>query len=113
MSGQESSGVQATLRRVIELGHYGAAVLDDERQTYVRSPYMCAALGLARTSGEITEDEHEHVAEDIMAYLAGVSVSMYRRLRLAGVVPPMELDEFADTAGRQLYWDWDKRQPLD
>lgn len=105
--------VQATLRRVIELGHYGADVFDDASQTYLRQHYMCCALMSAHAAGGVTEDEYTRAIEEIGAYLGEGSGSMYLRLQRAGLVPPMEHDEFADTVGRQLYWDWDKRQPLD
>lgn len=111
MSGEGASSVQATLRRVIELGYYGADVLDEG--LYLRQHYMCCALASAHAAGEVTGDEYDRAITEIDAYLAGEPGSMYGRLQRAGVVPSMELDEFADTVGRQLYWDWDKRPSLD
>ena len=113
MSEQESSSVQATLRRVIELGYYGPDVYDEARGEYSRQHYMCCALMSAHAAGEVTEDEYTRAIEEIGAYLGEESGSMYWRLQRAGLVQPIGHAEFAGTVGRQLYWDWDKRPSLD
>ena len=113
MSEQESSSVQATLRRVIELGHYGAAVYDDEQEEYSRHRYMCCALQLAWCAGEITLEEYVEAVVAIGAYITPEYATLLRRLLHAGLIPALDLDEFAETIGRQLYWDWDKRPSLD
>lgn len=112
-SKRRTRSVQATLRRVIKLGYYGSDVFDEASQTYLRQHYMCCALTSARDAGEVTEDECICAIEEIGAYLGEGSGSMYWCLQRAGLVPPMGHDEFADTGGRQLYWDWDKRPSLD
>ena len=113
MSGESASGVQATLRRVIRLGHYGVDVFDKASQTYLRRRYMCCALTSAHAAGAVTENECIRAIEEIGAYLGEGPSTMYGRLLRAGLVPPMGHAEFADTVGRQLYWDWDKRPSLD
>ena len=113
MNEQESSSVQATLRRVIELGYYGSDVYDEGRRMYLRQHYMCCALTSAHTSGEISADECTSAILAVAAYLGRESGSMYQRLRQAGLVPAIGAGAFADTIGRQLYWDWDKRPSLD
>lgn len=113
MSVQESSSVQATLRRVIELGYYGSDMYDEVRGEYSRQHYMCCALSQAAALGEITEDELDRARAEIDAYMGDVCASMARRLWVAGLWGGEDLNEFADTIGRQLYWDWDKRPTLD
>lgn len=113
MSGESIGSVQATLRRVIELGYYGPDVYDEARGEYSRQHYMCCALGSAYAADAVTADEYARAIAEVDAYLDGKTGSMYRLLQRAGLVPQMELDDFADTVGRQLYWDWDKRPSLD
>lgn len=110
---QESSSVQDTLRRVIELGYYGPDVYDEARGEYSRQRYMCCALAQAAALGEITGDELDRATAEIDAYLGHVSVSMASHLRRAGLWCGDDYDVFAETVGRQLYWDWDKRPSLD
>ena len=105
--------VQATLRRVIELGYYGSDVYDDARREYSRQHYMCCALSAAAALGEITEDERDRATAEIDAYLGDVCVCMAGHLERAGLWCGGDYDVFADTVGRQLYWDWDKRPSLD
>lgn len=113
MSNKRTRSVQATLRRVIKLGHYGADVFDEARGAYSRQHYMCCALSQAAALGEITEDELDRATAEIDAYLGGISGVMARRLQIAGLWDDGGLDAFADTVGRQLYWDWNKRPSLD
>lgn len=113
MSNERTRTVQATLRRVIELGYYGADMFDEASQTYLRRHYMCCALTAAHAAGEVTEDELARATDEIDAYLGGGTGSMYWRLQRAGLVPLVGRDAFAATVGRQLYWDWDKRPSLD
>ena len=105
--------VQATLRRVIKLGYYGSDVYDEVRREYSRQHYMCCALSQAAALGEITEYELDRATAEIDAYLGGISVCMARRLQIAGLWDDGDLDAFADTVGRQLYWGWNKRPSLD
>lgn len=113
MSNKRTRSVQATLRRVIERGHYGPDVYDEARAAYSRQHYMCCALTSAAAAGDITEDECASASAEINAYLGDVWASMAMRLRSAGLWDSDDLDEFAGTVGRQLYWDWDKRPSLD
>ena len=115
MSNERTRSVQATLRRVIELGYYGSDVYDGVNRVYLRQPYMCCALTTAHAFGEISADECTRAIEEIGAYLGEGQGTMYGHLLRAGLVLPMGHDEFADTVGRQLYWDWDwdKRPSLD
>lgn len=111
---QESSSVQATLRRVIELGRYGADVSDYTQQVWVwtRHRYMCCALELAQVTDEITLDECAEARDAIDAYITPEHATLRGRLERAGLVSNLDADEFAETVGRQLYWDWDKRPSL-
>lgn len=113
MSNKRTRGVQATLRRVIRLGRYGADVFDEARGVYSRERYMCCALAEAAAAGEITEDEFARATDAIAAYMGDRCASMARRLQIAGLWCGEGRDEFADTVGRQLYWDWDRRPSLD
>lgn len=105
--------VQATLRRVIKLGYYGPTVYDEAQGRYSRQHYMCCALTSAAAAGKITEDELAQADAEINAYMGDVWASMAMRLHSAGLWDGEDLDEFADTVGRQLYWDWNKRPSLD
>ena len=113
MSNKRTRSVQATLRRVIKLGYYGPDVYDEARGVYSRHHYMCCALSQAAVLGKITEDELARATAEIGAYLGDVCGSMARRLERAGLWCGGDYDVFADTVGRQLYWDWNKRPSLD
>ena len=113
MSNKRTRSVQATLRRVIELGYYGPDVYNEARAEYSRQHYMCCALTQAAALGEITDDELARATDEIAAYLGDVCVSMVRRLERAGLWCGGDYDGFAETVGRQLYWDWDNRPSLD
>ena len=113
MSNERTRSVQATLRRVIELGYYGPDVYNEARGEYSRQHYMCCALASAAAAGEITGDELDRATAEIDAYLGDVCGSMARRLERAGLWCGGGYDGFAETVGRQLYWDWDNRPSLD
>lgn len=113
MSNKRTRSVQATLRRVIELGYYGPDMYDASRGEYSRQHYMCCALAQAAAREKITGDELDRATAEIDAYMGHVCASMAKRLHLAGLWVDGDLDAFAETVGRQLYWDWNKRPSLD
>lgn len=103
--------VQTILRIVIRQGRYGADEWDAAQCEYVRNNFMCFAALLARDRHEITPKEYERVVDTISRYLGDRSI-LYFCMRAANLIPAMSMDEFASTAGRELYWNWNKRPDL-
>lgn len=96
---------QAIFRAVIRAGCYGP---DRPRQ----SPYMCVALESANADGHITDAEYARALKVIQRYivkLAGRQVNVMRIALNCGAGQDHSGYTWGQGAGRDFYWNWDKR----
>lgn len=96
---------QVIFRAVILAGYYGP---DRPHQ----SPYMCAALARARADEHITDAEYEHGRKVIRRYMTKLGGRQVNVMRLAingAAVGDHSMDTWEQGAGRDFYWNWDKR----
>lgn len=97
---------QAIFRAVIRAGYYGP---DRSWQ----SPYMCIALATACAHECITVEEYARACKAITRYLMALNNGRrYRVMRLAlncGADQDHSPDTWEQGAGRDFYWNWDKR----
>lgn len=97
---------QAIFRAAIRAGYYG---LDRSRQ----SPYMCVALCMARDAQRITSEEYVRACKAITRYI--VVLTNNRQLNVMhlalnwGAGQDHSAYTWEQGAGRDFYWNWDKR----
>lgn len=97
---------QTIFRAVIRAGYYGP---DRDYQ----SPYMCRALGRAHIDKCITPEEYARARKVITRYILMLSNGrLLNVMRLAlnwGAGQGYSMDTWEQGAGRDFYWNWDKR----
>lgn len=97
---------QAIFRAVIRAGYYGT-----DRD--YRSLYMCMALGRAHNDKCITPEEYDRACKAITRYLMVLtndrSCNVMRIALNWGAGQDHSTYTWAHGAGRDFYWNWDKR----
>lgn len=97
---------QAIFRAVIRAGYYGP-----ERD--YQSPYMCMALGAAHNAKCITPEEYGRARKTIHRYIKALNNDQpLNVMRIAlnwGAGQDHSLYTWEQGAGRDFYWNWDKR----
>lgn len=97
---------QAIFRAVIRAGHYGTGC-------DYQSPYMCMALDRAHNAKCITSEEYARACKAITRYLMALTNDrelIVMRIALnCGAGQDHSLYTWEQGAGRDFYWNWDKR----
>lgn len=97
---------QAIFRAVIRAGYYGPAC------TY-QSPFMCVALRVAHADKRITPEEYAQACRAITRYIVALTngrpVNVMRIALNLGAGLDHSLYTWEQGAGRDFYWNWDKR----
>lgn len=93
---------QAIFRAVIRAGMYAS-----KPHEY----FMCISLGRAQAEGIISAEERDRAEVAIKKYMQalGSSLSVLRLALLRVGDARAEYDSWVSGAGREFYWNWDKR----